>query len=80
MIPVSRSRRTGLIWMLAQVFVVGLMCSSTSTLADTIPAPLKLNGQTGKFNLRGVPRFLVREELSDTGQIATRRGWFPALE
>ena len=27
-----------------------------------------------------VPRFLVREELSDTGQIATRRGWFPALE
>ena len=32
------------------------------------------------FLYQRVPRFLVREELSDTGQIATRRGWFPALE
>ncbi len=27
-----------------------------------------------------VPRFLVRDELSDTRQIATRKEWFPVLE
>ena len=32
------------------------------------------------FAFDGVPRFLVRDELSDTGQIATRKDWFPALQ
>jgi diguanylate cyclase (GGDEF)-like protein/PAS domain S-box-containing protein len=55
--------------MLAPVFVVGLMCSSTSTLADTIPAPLKLNGQTGKFNLRG--HLALYEDKTGDETIAT---------
>jgi hypothetical protein len=27
-----------------------------------------------------VPRFLVRDELNDTGQIAMRKEWYPVLE
>jgi len=47
---------------------------------DAQESPVILLFNLSTHGQNRVPRFLVREELSDTGQIATRRGWFPALE